>query len=421
MDNCAKNVIFVPMNMSDLRTEFPELSETVYGKKLVYLDNAATSLKPLSVIREWDEISMKYTANLHRAVHHIAELATEKYEAAREAVREHIGAESTDEIIFTSGTTASINLVAFSFGEAFVGKGDEIIVSEAEHHSNIVPWQMLCERKSAVLRVLPVDDEGHLRLDSLKEMLGGRTRLVCIAQVSNVLGLTNPVKEIVDICHSAGCPVLVDGAQGIVHGGIDVRETDCDFYAFSGHKIYAAPGTGVLYGKKSYLDRMPPYMGGGEMISTVKWTGTGYAALPHKFEAGTQNISGTPTLIPALKMWEEMQSSDIQKNTEEVTDYMLNALTSNPRIRLYGLPGGEYAKIPLFSFSVEHCHHEDLALILDKMGVAVRSGQMCAEPLMDRYGETGMLRASFAPYNTVEEAKYLMSSLERAVKMLDRK
>ena len=206
-----------------------------------------------------------------------------------------------------------------------------------------------------------------------------------------------------------------------MHGGIDVRETDCDFYAFSGHKIYAAPGTGVLYGKKSYLDRMPPFMGGGEMISTVKWTGTSYAALPHKFEAGTQNISGTPTLIPALKIAKEMQSSENQKNTEEVTDYMLNALTSDPRIRPYGLPGGEYAKIPLFSFSVEHCHHEDLALILDKMGVAVRSGQMCAEPLMDRFGVTGMLRASFAPYNTVEEAKYLMSSLERAVKMLDRK
>lgn len=409
------------MNVSDFRKEFPELSETVYGKRLVYLDNAATSLRPQSVIGEWNEMSARYTANLHRAVHHIAEVATQKYEQARDAVREYINAGSREEIIFTSGTTASINLVAFSFGEAFVGPGDEIIVSEAEHHSNIVPWQMMCSRKGATLKVLPVDDQGHLRLDVLRELLNPRTRLVCVTQVSNVLGLTNPIKEIVNICHSIGCPVLADGAQGIVHSGVDVRDIDCDFYAFSGHKIYAAPGTGVLYGKKYYLDKMPPYMGGGEMISTVKWTGTSYAALPHKFEAGTQNISGTPTLVQALAVASETRSAELQKNMEEVVDYMLNALSSDSRFHLFGQPGGGYEKIPLFSFSVEHLHHEDLALILDKMGVAVRSGQMCAEPLMDRFGVTGMLRASFAPYNTVEEAKYLMSSLEKAIKMLDRK
>lgn len=409
------------MNVSDFRKEFPELSETVYGKRLVYLDNAATSLRPQSVIGEWNEMSARYTANLHRAVHHIAEVATQKYEQARDAVREYINAGSREEIIFTSGTTASINLVAFSFGEAFVGPGDEIIVSEAEHHSNIVPWQMMCSRKGATLKVLPVDDQGHLRLDVLRELLNPRTRLVCVTQVSNVLGLTNPIKEIVNICHSIGCPVLADGAQGIVHSGVDVRDIDCDFYAFSGHKIYAAPGTGVLYGKKYYLDKMPPYMGGGEMISTVKWTGTSYAAAPHKFEAGTQNISGTPTLVQALAVAAETRSAELQKNMEEVVDYMLNALSSDSRFHLFGQPGGGYEKIPLFSFSVEHLHHEDLALILDKMGVAVRSGQMCAEPLMDRFGVTGMLRASFAPYNTVEEAKYLMSSLEKAIKMLDRK
>lgn len=409
------------MNVSDFRKEFPELSETVYGKRLVYLDNAATSLRPQSVIGEWNEMSARYTANLHRAVHHIAEVATQKYEQARDAVREYINAGSREEIIFTSGTTASINLVAFSFGEAFVGSGDEIIVSEAEHHSNIVPWQMMCSRKGATLKVLPVDDRGHLRLDVLRELLNPRTKLVCVTQVSNVLGLTNPIKEIVNICHSIGCPVLTDGAQGIVHSGVDVRDTDCDFYAFSGHKIYAAPGTGVLYGKKYYLDKMPPYMGGGEMISTVKWTGTSYAAAPHKFEAGTQNISGTPTLVQALAVASETRSAELQKNMEEVVDYMLNALSSDSRFHLFGQPGGGYEKIPLFSFSVEHLHHEDLALILDKMGVAVRSGQMCAEPLMDRFGVTGMLRASFAPYNTVEEAKYLMSSLEKAIKMLDRK
>lgn len=409
------------MNVSDFRKEFPELSETVYGKRLVYLDNAATSLRPQSVIGEWNEMSARYTANLHRAVHHIAEVATQKYEQARDAVREYINAGSREEIIFTSGTTASINLVAFSFGEAFVGPGDEIIVSEAEHHSNIVPWQMMCSRKGATLKVLPVDDQGHLRLDVLRELLNPRTRLVCVTQVSNVLGLTNPIKEVVNICHSIGCPVLADGAQGIVHSGVDVRDIDCDFYAFSGHKIYAAPGTGVLYGKKYYLDKMPPYMGGGEMISTVKWTGTSYAAAPHKFEAGTQNISGTPTLVQALAVASETRSAELQKNMEEVVDYMLNALSSDSRFHLFGQPGGGYEKIPLFSFSVEHLHHEDLALILDKMGVAVRSGQMCAEPLMDRFGITGMLRASFAPYNTVEEAKYLMSSLEKAIKMLDRK
>lgn len=409
------------MNVSDFRKEFPELSETVYGKRLVYLDNAATSLRPQSVIGEWNEMSARYTANLHRAVHHIAEVATQKYEQARDAVREYINAGSREEIIFTSGTTASINLVAFSFGEAFVGPGDEIIVSEAEHHSNIVPWQMMCSRKGATLKVLPVDDRGHLRLDVLRELLNPRTKLVCVTQVSNVLGLTNPIKEVVNICHSIGCPVLTDGAQGIVHSGVDVRDIDCDFYAFSGHKIYAAPGTGVLYGKKYYLDKMPPYMGGGEMISTVKWTGTSYAATPHKFEAGTQNISGTPTLVQALAVASETRSAELQKNMEEVVDYMLNALSSDSRFHLFGQPGGGYEKIPLFSFSVEHLHHEDLALILDKMGVAVRSGQMCAEPLMDRFGVTGMLRASFAPYNTVEEAKYLMSSLEKAIKMLDRK
>lgn len=409
------------MNVSDFRKEFPELSETVYGKRLVYLDNAATSLRPQSVIGEWNEMSARYTANLHRAVHHIAEVATQKYEQARDAVREYINAGSREEIIFTSGTTASINLVAFSFGEAFVGPGDEIIVSEAEHHSNIVPWQMMCSRKGATLKVLPVDDQGHLRLDVLRELLNPRTRLVCVTQVSNVLGLTNPIKEVVNICHSIGCPVLADGAQGIVHSGVDVRDIDCDFYAFSGHKIYAAPGTGVLYGKKYYLDKMPPYMGGGEMISTVKWTGTSYADAPHKFEAGTQNISGTPTFVQALAVASETRSAELQKNMEEVVDYMLNALSSDSRFHLFGQPGGGYEKIPLFSFSVEHLHHEDLALILDKMGVAVRSGQMCAEPLMDRFGVTGMLRASFAPYNTVEEAKYLMSSLEKAIKMLDRK
>jgi len=407
------------MQVEKIRQEFPELGERVYGKPLVYLDNAATSQRPLSVVQKWTEMSTKYNANLHRAVHHLAALATDEYESTRDFVREYLNAEHREEIIFTAGATAAINLVAFSFGEAFLCPGDEIIVTEAEHHSNIVPWQMLCERKGATLKVLPVDERGHLCLDLLPILLTNRTRLLCVAHISNVLGLVNPIREIVRICHERGCKVLVDGAQGIVHQRVDVRELGCDFYAFSGHKVYAAPGTGVLYGRRELLEQMPPYQGGGEMIGTVRWSGTTYAPLPQKFEAGTQNISGTPTLRPALEMAERMQEEGIRGAEDSVKLFILNELQSNPKIRLFGIPDKAEEKIPLFSFLVEHAHHEDLALILDKMGIAVRSGQMCAEPLMDRFGVTGMLRVSFAPYNTLEEAEYLMKSLERAIKMLE--
>ena len=402
-----------------IRQEFPELGEQVYGKALVYLDNAATSQRPLSVIRKWTEMSEKYNANLHRAVHRIADLATSEYESTRDAVQKYLNAAFREEIIFTSGATASLNLVAFSFGEAFIHEGDEIIVGEAEHHSDIVPWQLLCERKRASLKVLPIDDSGHLRVDLLPDLLTSRTKLVCVAHISNVLGIVNPVKDIVNICHSKGCVVLIDGAQGIVHERVDVRELGCDFYAFSGHKVYAAPGTGVLYGRRALLEQMPPYMGGGEMIGTVRWSGSTWAPLPHKFEAGTQNIAGTPTLRPALEMAEALRSEAVEAETEAIKNLIFNKLQSDPRIRLYGVPKTPEEKIPLFSFSVEHIHHEDLALILDKMGVAVRSGQMCAEPLMDRYGVTGMLRVSLAPYNTVQEAEYFIASLDRAIKMLE--
>ena len=402
-----------------IRQEFPELGEQVYGKALVYLDNAATSQRPLSVIRKWTEMSEKYNANLHRAVHRIADLATSEYEATRDAVRAYLNAEFREEIIFTSGATASLNLVAYSFGEAFVREGDEIIVGEAEHHSDIVPWQLLCQRKGATLIVLPIDDSGHLRVDLLPGLLTPRTKIVCVAHISNVLGLVNPVKEIVNICHSNNCAVLVDGAQGIVHERVDVRELGCDFYAFSGHKVYAAPGTGVLYGRRELLEQMPPYMGGGEMIGTVRWAGSTWAPLPQKFEAGTQNIAGTPTLRPALEMAAALRCEAAEAETEAIKNLILNKLQSDPRIHLYGVPNTPEEKIPLFSFSVEHVHHEDLALILDKMGIAVRSGQMCAEPLMDRFGVTGMLRVSFAPYNTVQEAEYFIASLDRAIKMLE--
>ncbi len=406
------------MTVEELRKQFPGLSGTVYGKPLVYLDNAATIQRPACVVDKWRDLSLYHNANLHRAVHKLAAEATEEYESARDAVRRFLNADSREEIVFTSGATASINLVAFCFGEAFVHPGDEIIVSESEHHSNIVPWQMMCERKGAVLKVLPVDEDGHLMIGMLEGLLTDRTRLLCVAQISNVLGIINPIKEIVNICHSKGCLVLVDGAQGVVHTGADVKEIGCDFYVFSGHKVYAAPGTGVLYGRRELLEQMPPYMGGGEMIATVKFSGTTYAPLPGKFEAGTQNMAGTPTLKPALELAEALRDNELTEYIDRVRDYVLNALLSDDRIRLYGVPRGTFDKISLFSFTVKGAHHEDLALLLDKMGVAVRSGQMCAEPLMDRYGVTGMLRASFAPYNTLEEAEYFIESLDRAISML---
>lgn len=406
------------MNIEQLRKQFPALSGTVYGKPLVYLDNAATIQRPVSVIDKWVDLTERHNANLHRAVHKMAAEATEEYESARDAVRAFLNAGSREEVVFTSGATASINLVAFCFGEAFVKPGDEIIVTEAEHHSNIVPWQMMCDRKGAILKVLPVDDDGHLRLDLLDDLLTDRSRLLCVAQISNVLGIVNPVKEIVKICHSKGCAVLVDGAQGIVHTGADVRDMGCDFYVFSGHKVYAAPGTGVLYGRRDLLEQMPPYMGGGEMIASVKFSGTTYAPLPGKFEAGTQNMAGTPTLKPALELAETLRDKELTAYADSIRDYVLGALMSDERIRLYGVPRGTSDKIALFSFTVKGAHHEDLALLLDKMGIAVRSGQMCAEPLMDRFGVTGMLRASFAPYNTMEEAERFLQSLDRAIKML---
>jgi cysteine desulfurase/selenocysteine lyase len=406
------------MNVQDIRNIFPELSERVYGKPLVYLDNAATSQRPVSVIAKWNQMTTERNANLHRAVHYIANVATQDYENTRDVVKEFLNAEYRDEIIFTSGTTQSINLVAFSFGEAFIHPGDEIVVSEEEHHSNIVPWQMMCQRKGAVLKVLHVDEDGYLETEDLERLLTSKTKLVAVTQISNVLGIINPLKSIVTLCHSMDIPVLADGAQGVVHEGMDVQDVDCDFYAFSGHKMYAASGTGVLYGKRKFLEQMPPYMGGGEMIDTVRFSGTTYAALPQKFEAGTQNISGTPTLVPAIEFYKSLNDKDIAKNIEDIKKYLLEELTRDPRIHLYGVPRRTEDKISLFSFAVKGVHHEDLALILDKMGIAVRSGQMCAEPLMDRYGVTGMLRASLAPYNTMEEAEYFVKSLDKAIRML---
>lgn len=406
------------ISVNEIRHMFPLLFRQIYGKQLIYFDNAATSQRPQSVLDLWNRLSTQSNANIHRGIHRLSEEATAEYENTRDYVRQFLNAQHREEIVFTSGTTAAINLVAFSFGEAFVGEGDEIIVSEVEHHSDIVPWQMMCQRKKAVLKVLKVDDSGHLMVDSLNSLITERTKIVAVTQISNVLGIVNPIDRIVEICHSKGVPVLVDGAQGIVHHGMDVTKTDCDFYAFSGHKIYAATGVGVLYGKKKWLDKMPPYMGGGEMISTVKFSGTTYAPLPEKFEAGTQNFTGVPTLRPAIEMALMMRDESLTKYCDGVKEYLMEELLKDERITLYGVPSSMEEKIPLFSISVKGAHHEDLALILDKMGIAARSGQMCAEPCMDRFGVTGMLRLSLAPYNTMEEAEYFIKSLDKAVKML---
>ena len=407
------------MNVHEIRSMFPALSRKVYGRDLVYLDNAATSQRVQTVLDEWNCISAESNANIHRAVHRLADEATQAYEAARDAVKDFLNAAGREEIVFTSGTTAGVNLVAFCYGEAFVKEGDEVVVTEAEHHSNIVPWQMMCRRKGAVLKVLPVDDHGHLKVDMLDEILTEKTRIMAVTHISNVLGIVNPVKEIIEKCHAKGVPVLVDGAQGAVHCRVDVQDLDCDFYVFSGHKLYAATGTGVLYGKKKWLDAMPPYMGGGEMVGTVTFAETTYAPLPMKYEAGTQNFASTATLKQAIEFINLLNDNKLIEYNDKIRDYLLDYFLNDERIRLFGVPRGtSEEKIPLFSFVVNGVHHEDLALILDKMGIAVRSGQMCAEPVMDRFGVTGMLRVSVAPYNTMEEAEYFVKCLNRAIDML---
>ena len=412
-------IIFVAkMKTEELRKEFPILSRKVNGRDLVYFDNAATSQRPRSVIEEWNRLTSYSNANIHRAVHTMAEECTEAYEQARDTVRAYINAASREEIVFTSGATASINLVAYTFGERFVSEGDEIIVAECEHHSDMVPWYMLCRRKNAKLVKLPVDDNGRLDTEILKSMIGERTRLVAVAHVSNVLGIVNPVEEIVRIAHSKNVPVLVDGAQGIVHCEVDVRKLDCDFYAFSGHKMYAATGTGVLYGKRRWLEQLPPFMGGGEMIASVSFKDVKFADIPMRYEAGTQNFASSATLKQACDLLNLLKDRELNQNFEQVCLSMQNCLKKFDGLKIYGNAEVGSNRAPLWSFTVEGVHHEDLAILLDKMGVAVRSGQMCAEPLMERFGVSGMLRVSLAPYNTIEEVEYFGQALDRAVGML---
>lgn len=416
-------------SIEEIRGQFPALQQLVYGKPLVYLDNGATSQKPQCVIDLVDKMHNGANANVHRAMHKLSDDATALYEGAREKVREFINAPARENIIFTSGTTASINLVASSFCRKFLREGDEVIVSGDSHHSNIVPWQLACESAGAVVKAIPVLECGELDMEAYKGMLSGKVKIVAVEHISNVLGIVNPVKEVIDCAHAQGIPVLVDGAQGIVHAKVDVQELDCDFYAFSGHKIYAATGSGVLYGRKELLEAMPPYMGGGDMVDTVTFEKTTYAPLPLKFEAGTPNFIAQASLAPALEFAQSLREGEIaavvEAEEKKIIAYLREELQKIEGCRIYGVPeaddvelGMPGSKIPLFSFNIEGCFPSDLAQLLDKMGVAVRTGLMCCEPLMARFGVTSMVRVSFLPYNTLQEAEYFIASLHRAVRML---
>ena len=401
-------------SVDEIRKDFPILTREVYGKPLVYLDNAATTQKPRCVI---DAISDEYcsvNANVHRGVHFLSQQATQLHEDAREVVRNFINARSTAEIVFTRGTTESLNLVASSFGEAFLKEGDEVIVSEMEHHSNIVPWQLLRDKKGIVLKVIPIDDCGHLKLEALEALLTPRTRLVSVAHVSNVLATVNPVKRIAEMVHAHGALLLVDGAQSVPHIKVDVQELDCDFYVFSGHKVYGPTGVGVLYGKESLLDRMPPYQGGGEMIARVTFEKTTYERLPYKFEAGTPDYVGTHALAVALQYVSHIGMEAIAAHEHALTQLAMEQMRGIKGMQLYGETEDKGAVV---AFNIEGIHHLDLGTLLDRLGIAIRTGHHCAQPLMQHYGVEGMARASFALYNTKTEVEALVAGIERARRM----
>ena len=397
-------------DIQKIREDFPILSRKIYGKPLVYLDNGATTQKPRCVVEAIVDEYYSVNANVHRGVHFLSQQATELHEAAREKVRAFINAKSTNEIVFTRGTTESINLLATSFGEAFINESDEIIVSEMEHHSNIVPWQMLAERRGASIRVIPIDDKGELLLDEYEKLFTEKTRIVCVTHVSNVLGTINPVKRIVDIAHQHGVPVLVDGAQSAPHMKIDVQDIGCDFFAFSGHKIYGPTGVGVLYGKEDLLDKLPPYQGGGEMIQNVSFEKTTFNELPYKFEAGTPDYVGTNSLAKALDYVSAIGMDNIFAYEHELTRYATEQLSNIEGMRIFGQSDNKDAVI---SFLVRDIHHLDMGTLLDRLGIAVRTGHHCAQPLMTHYGIEGTVRASFGIYNTKEEIDVLVAGIKR--------
>lgn len=401
-------------DVEKIRKDFPILEETVYGKPLVYLDNGATSQRPRQVVEKMNEYYFRYNANVHRGVHYLSNRCTDANEEARETVRQFIGAASEREVIFTRGTTESINLVAYSFGEAFIGAGDEIVVTEMEHHANIVPWQMLCKRKGAVLKVIPFHDNGELATEQLDELLTERVKLVGVAYVSNVLGTVNPVRDIIRRAHAVGAKVLVDGAQAVQHLPIDVQELDCDFFVFSGHKLYGPTGVGVLYGKEALLEQMPPWQGGGEMIKTVRFEKTTYNELPFKFEAGTPDFIGVVGLGEAIRYVDSIGLENIAAYEHDLLHYAMERMREVPGMRFFGKAGN---KSSVISFALGDIHHSDTGVLLDKLGIAVRTGQLCAEPTMQHYGVTGMVRASLGMYNTREEIDALHDGLMKVTEM----
>lgn len=401
-------------NVEDIRQDFPILQREVYGRPLVYLDNAATTQKPRSVVEAISNEYFSTNANVHRGVHFLSQKATDLHEAARERVRQFINARSTAEVLFTRGTTESLNLVASSFGEAFLKEGDEVIVSVMEHHSDIVPWQLLRERKGIVIRVIPMDDRGRLDLEAYERLFSERTRLVCVAHVSNVLGTVNPVKQMAATAHAHGAYMLVDGAQSIPHFKVDVQDLDCDFLTFSGHKIYGPTGIGVLYGRENLLEKMPPYQGGGEMIARVTFEHTTYERLPYKFEAGTPDYVGTHALAAAIDYVEALGMDEIAAHERRLTQYAMERLGAIKDMHLYGTTPDKDAVV---AFNVGNIHPLDLGTLLDRLGIAIRTGHHCAQPLMQRCGVEGMARASFALYNTMDEIDKLAEGIERVSKM----
>lgn len=401
-------------DINQVRADFPILSRKVYDKPLVYLDNAATTQKPLCVLDAMRDEYLNVNANVHRGVHYLSQQATDLHEAARETVRRFINAPKTEEIIFTRGTTESINLVVSSFCEEFMGEGDEVIVSVMEHHSNIVPWQLQAAKRGIALKVIPIDDSGNLLMDEYEKLFSDRTKIVSVAHVSNTLGTVNPVKDIVRIAHEHGVPVMVDGAQSTPHFKVDVQDLDCDFFAFSGHKIYGPTGVGVLYGKEEWLDRLPPYQGGGEMIESVSFERTVFERLPFKFEAGTPDYVATHGLATALNYVSALGMDNIAAHERELTAYCMEQMQTIPGIRLFGTTPGKDAVV---SFLVGDIHHLDMGTLLDRLGIAVRTGHHCAQPVMDRLGVQGVVRASFALYNTKEEIDALVSGVKRVATM----
>lgn len=401
-------------DIEKIRAQFPILDEKVYGKPLVYLDNGATAQKPQCVLDAYDNVYRRVNANIHRGVHHLSNVCTELYEDARRAVARHLGAADAAEVVFTRNTTEAINLVAYAFGDKFVGKGDEVVVTVMEHHSDIVPWQLLCARRGATLRVVDVDEDGNLRLDQLAQLLSARTRLVCVTHVSNVMGTVNDTRKVADMAHSVGAAVLVDGAQSVPHMRVNVAEMGCDFLAFSGHKVYAPLGSGALYGRKEWLERMNPWMGGGEMIDKVSFSGTTYAEPPLKFEAGTPDYAAAVGLAAAVDFVDSIGMDSIDAHERALVKKTLDGLEAIGGVRVIGHAADHSGAV---SFLIGNIHPYDAGMILDKMGIAVRTGHHCAQPLMERFGISGTVRASFGVYTTEAEIDALLNGVERVKAM----